>query len=639
VTAPNVRGQNVALNKGMSVTVSPAMRAKATEPITLDDETREALLQSAFYKSDEQRYTIGMLGDTIKGIKVSKEEDRMRALRAFSVRGVFSNSIVEEALAWKGDSDTRFYNIVGRHLPQPKLQYKSMGVSPHLDLELRCAVALLGGDECITLLLDNEDRHIIRPGALAAHGTHFIHTVHHMLALGMFMEERIKLQASSLTIRSQGLDGIRGKFYGMCGALLEHVDSQIRRNRNQILRRVGARDTIEQPLPERMSAAVQDPASSGLFSTVFRKLNEVKRMLQIVHDQAAGLAMNPSADAQLASKKHRRRFITTDTVQDFALTLQGAVKEVRETLFPDQEMRELFVQYYTMVQLLPFAGGAKSRFMTRNRYWSGIKFHLMRNPFLVTEPVTYGDNDEDYDTVTNKSGSFKPLKPGEAQMYYEGLARSSLRVLHRDIEAMCNAICDLGMYADILMEVGCLHCMMEASLLHKQPIYQSTMHAVSEGRRRIAKRVKLSEAKERLKQLEVLTRYGRVIDKKDALQQDVRAGVMEKSVPAAEDELMEFFKEYKDGNEVLDNCFRAACVGSAMEDRSLGVQTARRGLLFHAETRGCANADELTPAKRLICKQNVTRVPTFALFWPNMAERTHSYEICQQISKQNRFED
>ena len=457
--------------------MTPDMIKEAQAPFTLDNKTKDSMLQGSFYRSDEQRYTLGSIGDTIKGLKLNKESERARALRAFSVRMVFANSIVEEALRVR-NGDTPFWDVVGSHLGPSTLQYKSEGVAPHLDLEMRCVIARLGGDECITLLLDNTDRHVIRPGALAAWGPHFIQSLHHMIAIGMFMPDRIRLQSTSKSIRWEGVNGVRTHFWNMCGHLLRFVETEIRDERETILREVGAKQTILKKLPDTMEAEPNDPASRGRFSSVFRLLGMMKRKLQLVHDQAAGIEISPVADDLLASELRRSKLITTQEIGVMSAYMHEQLQRMKRTLFPGEGRWEAFSMYYQLAQILPHAGGPRSRYMTRARYWGGMHLHLLKNPFLVTR--TREDKDGlDYDQVT-KNGQRK-LLPEEAAMYYTPIGTLELKVLHRHIETLMDCICQLGMIADILMQVGCLHCMMEASLLRSQPVYVATMRAVTEG--------------------------------------------------------------------------------------------------------------------------------------------------------------
>lgn len=606
--------------------------ATSGRDIKISPEAMDKLLNDAFkhYRSDEQRYTVGAVGDTIKGIELQKTSDRLAAFEKFHMRSVFSESIVDSALKHKGD--TGFYQSVGRYLASPKLKNTEYGVAPYLDLEMRCVMALLGGDECLSLLLNNGDRDVIKPGSLASWGTHFITSLHHMIAMGLYLPDRVRLQSSDKKIRSTGQNGVRKHFWRDCGTMLEWANMSIMENRERILRQTGARAQLRKNLPANMQADQQDPASMGSFFAVFRYMNEIKRKLQIMHNEAVGLEVGGElADAMLASDKQRATFVDADDMATFAAYLSNQTDVVKSTLGFDTESGERFLRYYTVAQMMPSGGGKDSRYVQRLRYWAGMKFELIRNAFLVTTTVSY--EGKTYDMAKSE----KILKVGDDSKYYTTIQPALLRSLHRDIEMVCDKICELGMFADMVMQVGALHCMMQASLMKGKRTYITTMHAVSEGRRRIAKRVKLVEAYRREQQVAVLTKYQRLIDSSESLLQDVKSGIAH-TQDIKKDKLLARFQAFKQENDDIDKCVATYCALAFKNKPSVGASEMRQHLMFNFPARGCGRDKKLTPSLMQKCMVNVTRVPTSAIFWPNMAERSRSYEICQRVTEENKID-
>ncbi len=615
--------------------VSPATVKLAEAAVQLDKRDYDKLLKNSFYRMDEQRYTLGKIGDTIKNIKLSKESERNRALQRFSVKEIFANSIVEEALTMISP-DIRF----SPPAMTTKLQYKEEGVAGHLDLENRCVCARLAGDECLPLLLDGNDRNIVRASTLSAHGTNFLLAVHHMVALGLFFEARIKMQAKDPSIAWLGVQDIKKQFFEMVGPALNYVHRQIHEERAHIIRQVGADQSSPKALVETMYARNEDPATRGgadqNIATIFNLCMRIKRKLQIVHDQAIGLNHLSGTDETLASPEARNKFVSRQEIEDYANVLETGLKLLKEKIFNSNqhpERFERFWKYYQMSQMMPRAGGTNSRYMTRIKYWAGMKFQLIRNPFLITNDRVVEKNGkvQNYDQVT--ANNTKNLLPGEAKQYYVKVSNSELVKMQDDIKRLCNHICDIGCIADMLMSIGILHNMMEASLLRNQEEYQSTVRAVAEGRRRIAKRVQVSEAKVRATQMAVLKNFSKLIPKHAELTADVHAGILEKN-QKDEEVLKDAFKKFEQSD--IDDCLRQSCLHAEMlahsQAKGTDVAEIRQMLMFSHEKRGCAMGRDGKPSSW--CTENVTSVPTFAIFWPNMMERTKSYEVCQAITSQ-----
>lgn len=607
------------------------------------------------------------LGQTIKLEEQMNEQELLRSAANTFTNIIFNSAIVQHALQQDGSN---LHADVANTM-SPMLRRTSLCMerarSPHLTLEMRTACAVTAGDEAVNLLLGTPSRSVKSHAELAGFGAHFLRTLSHMLAHGIFMRERILLQAKSEGYRLQAFEdppnywGLNGKgvnenFQGVEKGLYmrtndlfhkaySYVETAIRVERQERMNEYFSSKTKAKEThltaPEVMPSASQQNGVVPAFSQVA----QIKRAL---HTCFRGCLQYMEWDASLGGLK------TAEVLSDFGLLasepggfkisreyiktaaeiVEGHLASVKLALFDDSTKYNKFLKYLTLAE---HRNGNDSRFHRRLNFWADVFWILFTSPLMLSDP-------QKQDEKTLQETRPAVIEDDELKKFYKFANPDEIRSYRKNLKKLCDCIVELGNLSDLVMQLSCLYICMEYSFRSVDSGFLKMCQVAAEQRNHNARVIRDNEERARLVSQTLLTKFGPIIEHKDRIANMIASGtgvpgitfpISAKLTDEQKQEFLNIIRAVSDNPVQVLPCIQQQCINKVADNTVASAAQMRATIMYEQMTSEADFSVNLNVFKAGYCSGWVKRLPLEVFFWPNMVERKLPVEICTALHNAN----
>lgn len=616
---------------------------------------------SRVLSDDDETFT---LGETIKLEEQLNEQELLRSAAQTFTLIIFNSAIVHHALQQHGSS---LHEEVRKTMPV-MLKRTSLCMdrarSPHLTLEMRLACALTAGDEAVNFLLGTPSRRVKTHAELASMGAHFLRTVNHMYAHGIFMRERIYLQSQSQQYRRKAFEdpanywgvngeGVNRNFKGvkkglymrtfdLFGRAFEYVERAIRMERQERMNEYFSAKTKANE--SHLTARAASPTATQKGSAVMAAFSQVAEIKRAIHTLFRGtlqyIDLSPDGGSMttfdvLSDFSHRVGepggwLMSREQVGKAADVVTSHLEIVSTSLFRTRDQYHKFLKYLTIAEN---HNGKNSRFHRRLNFWADVFFHLFTSPLMLTDAVKV-------DGKSLRETRPTPMEAEERKKFYRFATPEEVRTYRLDLKRLCDGIVELGNLSDLVMQMGTLYVCMEHSFRSNDVGFQKMMQVAAEQRNHNARVVRNNEERNRIVAQTLLVKFGAILEHKDKIAAMIGSGTVEFPVSAkmSEEDKQAFIAKIAELNanphQVL-SCLQQKCI-NMVEDNTRASGAQMRQLIMYEPLVAESNfSAEVNVFKAGFCSGWVKRLPLEVFFWPNMAERKKPVEFCTAMNEAN----